>query len=496
MSGVRKYLHNIINTMKLILVKIFWLISIILTPTIGVHFRGGAISWYPSTNAPSVINSTRTIIIKQRYTWSKSAVASACTAASILNGTLIGETSISSIGCISSASRCKNIGYTQNVSTYLPCTDFNNILGMSYGQGSTAVNLTVQSYGVVLAYAVSGAWLKLQMSSGGWSLVTMMNLSPRNDNLLINSSPESVVPPIMYVPVAASQPTSLDIPMSDPDGDMIECRFSLSSNVLASVTADECADVCKPLALPSSTQLISGNNTCTLIVTLPTLGYYAVAIQIEDFLVNSTTPLSSVPVQFLLLAYDDSNPTSSCTTPPIISSIPPDLPTPGATVTVQVTVLYIAMVIARTGCDNDTDTSISNFVTSSPGGMLKTNLPFALSSPYYAINLTWTPTLSQLGQTFRFCAMAIDSNYLTSSQYCFYFYVGPKTTTTTTTTTTSTSSTSTTTTTSSTSTTSTSTTTTTTTSTTSTSTTSTTTTSATTTTTTTTTSLSNEQRIL
>ena len=30
------------------------------------------------------------------------------------------------------------------------------------------------------------------------------------------------------------------------------------------------------------------------------IGYYSVAIQIEDYLPNSTIPLSSVPVQFLV----------------------------------------------------------------------------------------------------------------------------------------------------------------------------------------------------
>lgn len=264
--------------------------------------------------------------------------------------------------------------------------------------------------------------------------------------------------------------------MSDADGDIIECRFAKSSNVLGGVTVDECDTVCQPAALPPSTQLISGNNTCTLIVSLPTIGYYVVAIQLEDFMDNSTTPLSSVPLQFLLLAYDASNPTSTCTLPPVIKSIPPDLPSPGATITVQVTVIYTAMVIAQTGCDNDTDTSITNFITSSPPGMLKTSSPFTLVSPSYAINLTWTPTIDQLGQTFTFCATAINSNYYSSDQYCFNFLVGPiatttTTTSTTTTTTTSTTSTSTTTTSSTSSTSTTSATTTTTTSVTSTTTT-------------------------
>jgi hypothetical protein len=355
---------------------------------------------------------------------------------------------------------------------------------MSFGHTSTAVNLTVRSYGVVIGYVGTGNWLTLESGIGTWSLMAYINMSPRSDNDLINSSPTSDIPPMVYVP--SSTITSIDIPMSDADGDDIQCRFAKSSNTLGGVTVNECSVACEVSALPISTQLISGNNTCTLIVTLPSIGYYAVAIQIEDFIENTTTVLSSIPVQFLILTYDASNPSSACTQPPVITSIPPDFPSPGSTVVIQVTVLYTAMVIAQTGCVNDTDTSITNFITSSPPGMLKTNLPFALASPSFAINLTWTPTTDELGNTYTFCATAIDSNYHSSQQYCFNFFVGPKITTTSTTSTTSssTTSTSTTSTTSSTSTTSTTSTTISTTSSTSTTTTSATTTTSTTTTTT------------
>ncbi len=270
--------------------------------------------------------------------------------------------------------------------------------------------------------------------------MTYINMSPRSDNGLMNSSPTSDIQPIIYVP-SGSNLTSIDIPMNDVNEDNIECRFAKSSNILGGITANECAGVCEPVALPSSTQLILENNTCTLIVALPSIGYYAVAIQIEDFMENTTTALSSIPVQFLLLAYDTSNPTSTCTLIPIITSIPSDFPAPGGTVTVQITVLYTAMVIAQTDCENDTDTTITNFITSSPPGMLKTNLPFALAPPTYGINLTWAPTMAQLGETFTFCATAIDSNYYSSNQYCFNLFVGPKQTTTTTSSTSTTSST-------------------------------------------------------
>ncbi len=459
---------------EMIEISLFVFLSVFINSVQSAHFRGGIISWRPATNDPSVLGSTRTIFIDQRYTWSRSAPNSSCTAATITSFGLIGESAVSVLKCQSTAATCTSVKYLTNIPTYVPCTDYNAALGMSFGYGSTAVNLTVRTSGVVLGYVVNGAWLTLQLGSGGWSMMVYINMRARPDNGLINSSPTTDIQPIVYVPAGINQTAYVDIPMSDADGDEIECRFAQASSTLGGVTVDECDNVCKTVALPSSTQLISGGNTCTLVVKLTSIGYYAVTIQLEDYLENSTQPLSSVPVQFLLLSYDASNPTSTCQLVPVITSIPPDLPAPGDTVTVQVTVLYTAMVIAQTGCANDTDTSIVNFITISPPGMVKSNQPFALAAPSYGISLTWTPTSDQFGKTFTFCATAIDSNYYLSSQYCFDFFVGPKTTTTTSTSTTSTS----------TSTTST------TTSTTSTSTTSTTTTSVTSTTTTTTTSSS------
>ena len=410
---------------------------------IASHFRGGAIFWRASSNVTSVLNTPKTIIIDQRYAWSKSVSASACTTAKILSYGPIGDSFDNTVDCLSSALTCSTAQYPSNVSAYVPCTDFNNLLGMSYGYSSTSVNLTVLASGLAVGYSSVGSWLSLQLKgTGGWSRVAYINMKPRTDNSLINSSPTSDMPAVNYVPADITMTVSIDIPMSDADEDDIECRFALSSNTLAGITVDECGEVCRAQALPASTQLISGNNTCTLIVNLTNIGYYAVAIQLEDFLPGSTTLLSSVPLQFLLLTYDTSNPTSSCALAPVIVSIPPDLPSAGDTVTVQVTVLYTAMVIAQTGCSNDTDTSISNFITSSPPGMLKTNLPFALAPPAYAINLTWTPSIDQLGKTFKFCTIAVDSNYYSSSQFCFYLFVGPKTTTTTTTSTTTTTTTS------------------------------------------------------
>ncbi len=105
--------------------------------------------------------------------------------------------------------------------------------------------------------------------------------------------------------------------MADGDpGDILVCRWATggpSAGNPATATAainntvqhvDECGSVgvCQP-AIPGA--VLIGSN-CTLVFTLNAsqVGqFFAVALQIEDFYnTNATTPMSSVPIQFLFYA--------------------------------------------------------------------------------------------------------------------------------------------------------------------------------------------------
>ncbi|CAF4936424.1 unnamed protein product, partial [Rotaria sp. Silwood2] len=84
------------------------------------------------------------------------------------------------------------------------------------------------------------------------------------------------------------------VSVSDADGDVLRCRWATSSSGV-----DECASVCPPSSLPSSTTIYSN---CTIVITGTAVGSkYAVGLMVEDFMnSSSTTPLSSVPVQFIV----------------------------------------------------------------------------------------------------------------------------------------------------------------------------------------------------
>ncbi|CAF4031459.1 unnamed protein product, partial [Rotaria magnacalcarata] len=348
------------------------------------------------------------------------------------------------------------------------CTDFSTVEGTTVGQRSDIVYLNA-SDDFTVAFS-STAWRPLATAgSASWSLASHIILTPRSDNGLYNNAPVATVISPIYIP--QNQSKVINIPIADADGDPMRCRWASGTT--------ECGQVCPPGSLPSGTIIFPN---CTVIITGTVISdWFAVTVVVEDFInSSSTTPLSSVPIQFLV----DVVAPSPCTTPPEVYELSEASCTP---ITVGQT--YTSQLIAINYCG--ASVTITDIATLSFPGMIRGNLIQYNSTVYYA-TLSWTPTIGELGYQVM-CAMAVDSQNSQSSQYCFAFFVSQNsgancpgyptvtsaTTTTTSTTTTTTTSTSTSTTTTATTSTSTTTTTTTTTTTSTTSTTSTSTTSTT-----------------
>ena len=69
-------------------------------------------------------------------------------------------------------------------------------------------------------------WIYLSHYAGpsSWKVQTAINFAPRSDNGKINSSPVTRSPPIVRFPGGCRQ--SFRIPVEDPDGDTVKCRFA------------------------------------------------------------------------------------------------------------------------------------------------------------------------------------------------------------------------------------------------------------------------------
>ncbi|CAC5388161.1 JAG2 [Mytilus coruscus] len=146
-------------------------------------------------------------------------------------------------------------------------------------------------------------------ASGPGRLVTTIDLRIRNDSTLPNASPVSAVQPTVGIPFGC--PTTITLPVEDPDGDNLQARNAYP---------DECGGACTSLP-----KFILKSTLGQLIIDATTKnGYkaeesYRVTLMIEDYptytikIGNDTvTPrhsISKIPLQFTVKVID--NP-SSC----------------------------------------------------------------------------------------------------------------------------------------------------------------------------------------
>jgi hypothetical protein len=118
---------------------------------------------------------------------------------------------------------------------------------------------------------------------------------------------------------------------------------------------------------------------------------------VEDFInETSTSPLSAVPVQFLVQVVGP----AACNILPEIIGIPEE----DSCTSVIVGQQFTSELLAVNNCGPTV--TIADISTLSFSGMVKGNLAAINSSLYYE-TLTWTPTSAQLGYQLM-CSMAID----------------------------------------------------------------------------------------
>lgn len=143
----------------------------------------------------------------------------------------------------------------------------------------------------------SGQWISTLVvgSDSDWELRVKFGLAHILTRRTTNHSPQPKMSPVVNAMFGCN--TTLVIPVVDPDGDPVRCRW-------AEAVPGECAGVC--LAFPGSSL---DQSHCTMsYLNVSRVGWYAVALQIEDFFdASDRVPLSSVPIQFLVNVYDGGN---------------------------------------------------------------------------------------------------------------------------------------------------------------------------------------------
>ncbi|CAF0965901.1 unnamed protein product [Rotaria sp. Silwood1] len=363
---------------------------LLLAPTIeAYHFRGGTITWKPVNNNITA-GSTVSIIITQTYSWTSSIIGCndsmiATQSPSINIGTKAGA----GVNLTCSASCSTSGGYVGNevpITGY--CTDFSNALDLTVSQRSDIVNLTSGAY-FIATFATTGGWQTLALgNSTGWSLSSSIDIRARSDNGLINTPPVATCISYLSIPVNVQQ--TIQIPILDADNDYLKCRFANGSS--------ECANACPPGSLPTGTTL---STSCILTITGTTAGdYYLVAIQVEDFITNtSTTPLSSVSLQFLIYVYA----ATTCALKPLLLADVSSGVCQGAQVGVNFTMTFT--VVNQCGSERTiTDIATLSFPTIIKSALVQN----ATNTSVWSMRITWIPTANQVGSQV-FCAVGSDN---------------------------------------------------------------------------------------
>ena len=326
--------------------------------------------------------------ISFHISWRRSFNSEAFCDQSVINsGELIGVDGelTCSEGCSGSISRLR-----------FRCTDFSHEEDWSFGENTILHNFTGEPN---ITIAFSGrAWIAPFRSS--WRVPTSFSLIRRNDTGEINSTPRAITSPVLRIQEGCNH--TIRVPVTDPDDDTVRCRWAVG---------DECAGICN--GFPGA---VLDPDTCTLsYYANQGQGFRAVALMIEDFQPGSTTPLSSVALQFLVLVVDTMR---SCSVSPAF--VPPT-PHDGSCIAIPSGHTLSLRLVANSGSEGD---SITEIQTVSPAGLMKSSL-FADTDPGVSyVIIMWTPAAEQQNEIHLFCFTATNSAQLSSSQSCIQLLTG------------------------------------------------------------------------
>lgn len=254
-------------------VMLFSILNIIYTS----HFYGGSISSKPIKDNGENVTFNFTIRFSYRSSFSYQTY---CDSTTISNRTLIGPKY--NIYCVHG---CK---YLQTVigDTQIYCLSYSKEIDWTFGSRTFSFTIPkvkkyqVEFYGsdwgnlVVFGYNRTGS---------SWELRHSIDSTNHSYSKNINSSPETLMSPVTSLPI--NNYHVIEIPYIDEDDDLVRCRWAEKQN-------QECKDIC--MAIPFG---YLDNNECKLYVNTSQvqLGFYAAAIQIEDFKKdNLSHPISSV----------------------------------------------------------------------------------------------------------------------------------------------------------------------------------------------------------
>ncbi|XP_072024321.1 uncharacterized protein [Amphiura filiformis] len=342
-------------------------------PVYGHHFRGGSFHWRP-LDEPNQVEVTYNMgfngfRVMEPGEW-KTIGHDVCRH--------VGTNNLRTIGNLI-CDECVG-GTPYDYGLLWHCTDLNEKSDWDMGGKIFQVTVPADTKRAVIYYQVccwvnpiQNVWPHTQL---GWRMNTEIDLNPRLDNGLINSSPITSPIPLQLFHTRCKY--WLEIPVTDPDDDAYRCRYTNAS-------LGECYEGYKN-TMCGELDYITIYPNCTLLFdTSGPVGYYAVRVMIED-LDQYGDPLSKVSLSFLLNVSSDS---TTCEVPKIIEPVK-------SCRTVQVNQHLHIDVVAQAATAR---LPIDHIETNKPRGMITSALADVEGhSLRKAVTLNWTPLTDQIGR--------------------------------------------------------------------------------------------------
>ncbi|XP_066288985.1 integrin beta-like protein C isoform X2 [Branchiostoma lanceolatum] len=366
----------------------------------GSHFRGVTISWTSDKDTPGLVN------FAFRIAWRLTSSDNECTQQRITDGVLHGSTYSEDYW---STDEDGDLSTTQYY-----CTDFS--VDENWATGGNTFSYTFNDNSIrEVHYGPVCCWGTVNLhGTGEWYARTLVDLSPRSDTGLPNSSPITASAPVIKITQECD--AVIRFPVEDPDGDAVRCRWGIG--------ADECGDVCG-----GPPGVILDEGTCTLYYDATIgldPGWWAVALVLEDFSSSPSCssppfppecgPFTQIPLQ--LLAFVESSSVPCGQRPGFVRyRAPSDQTCFGIPISDTFSTLI-------EGEATGSGVTVADILTTSPIGLTKSSLTVDPNNPQRAsVTVTWTPTAQQAGPNV-FCFRASDSLSFESEERCTTLFVG------------------------------------------------------------------------
>lgn len=210
----------------------FYFLLLTISAVYATHFRYGLMTWAPVRNGTFSGSYYVVLALTTSWGWRNDfSSATTCNDSVIAGGQLMGASGpVYCIGCSASI-----ISFTD---TLMYCTAYSPASYQDWSFGYRTQNLTIYPVTTNIQLYFGGSYWQdlVPIVNANWTVKARINLQPRSDNGLINTSPVTTSYPSYCIRQGFNY--TIVIPMADANNDDLRCRWADTT------INDECGGIC------------------------------------------------------------------------------------------------------------------------------------------------------------------------------------------------------------------------------------------------------------